>query len=123
MAGFSGNNDIDIDRLTHMLEENRDLINDITSKESCKVGAAQIPKLLLDIITPMENGSESENVENSMLDAEIAETSAEIAGPSSKVTTPQEIVHNLPKVWKVLVELLSHQKLKPVEIEVGFYHC
>lgn len=108
LAGFSGHNDIDIDRLTHMLEENRDLINDITSKESCKEGAAQIPKLLLDLITHKSND-----------DVDAAGTSASTSQEASKETSAQEIVHNLPKVWRVLVELLNHQKLRPVDIQVS----
>lgn len=113
MAGFNGNNNIDIDQLTHMLEENRDLINDITSKESCKEGAAQIPKLLLDIITHKSDDA----VTIDSAEPSTSTTGTE-ASASSKVTSPQEIVHNLPKVWRVLVELLNHQKLKPVQIQV-----
>lgn len=111
LAGFNGNNDIDIDRLTDMLEDNRDLINDITSKETCKEGAAQIPKLLLDILTHKPS--------NDFNDIAGPSNLVESVEGASKVTSPQEIVNNLPKVWRVLVELLNHQNLKPVEIEVN----
>lgn len=113
MGGFSGNNDIDIDRLTHMLEENRDLIKDITSKESCKEGAAQIPKLLFDIIT--HKTDESFAVSDESMEASISTADQE---EPAKLTSPQEIVNNLPKVWRVLIELLNHQKLIPVQIKV-----
>lgn len=39
---------------------------------------------------------------------------AEVLG---KVTSAQEIVGNLPKVWRVLMELLSHHKIDPVQFE------
>ncbi|XP_054742586.1 uncharacterized protein LOC129247477 [Anastrepha obliqua] len=35
----------------------------------------------------------------------------------SKVATTQEIIGNLPKVWKVLMELLSHHKIERVQFE------
>jgi len=34
-----------------------------------------------------------------------------------KVATAQEIIGNLPKVWKVLMELLSHHKIERVQFE------
>lgn len=62
LAGFNGNNSIDIDKLTAMLEENRDLLSDITSKEDCKEGAAQIPKLIFDLVSQADKQSDdSEN--------------------------------------------------------------
>lgn len=113
LGGFSGNNDIDIDRLTNMLEDNRDLIKDITSKESCKEGAAQIPKLLLDIISHKTDASFAAGDES----IEASTSTADQEQPT-KLTSPQEIVNNLPKVWRVLIELLNHQNLIPVQIKV-----
>lgn len=114
LAGFNGNNNIDIDKLTTMLEENRDLINDITSKENCKEGAAQIPKLLFDLVSQADKNGD--NVEN-MVDLSQPSTSTDQTS-TTKVTSAQEIIHNLPKVWKVLIELLNHQELKPVPLKV-----
>lgn len=130
LAGFNGNNSIDIDKLTAMLEENRDLLNDITSKENCKEGAAQIPKLIFDLVSQAdkkpddtESADESSQAESSMFVDECAgAASIEAAGTddatTSKVTSAQEIIHNLPKVWRVLIELLNHQQLKPVPLKV-----
>lgn len=116
MAGFSGNNDIDIDKLTNMLEDNRDLLNDMTNRESSKEGAAQLPKLLFDLVSQSDNvDSPSEKLENN----DIPSTStAEQTPNDKKLTSSQEIINNLPKVWKVLIELLNHQQLKPVQIMV-----
>lgn len=114
LAGFNGNNNIDIDKLTLMLEENRDLLNDITNKENCKQGAAQIPKLIFDLVS--QANKQPENDETAAGASEpIASTSQE---SDAKVTSAQEIIHNLPKVWRVLIELLNHQELKPVQLKV-----
>lgn len=115
LAGFNGNNNIDIDKLTLMLEENRDLLNDITSKENCKEGAAQIPKLIFDLVSQADK--KSDDLEDLTESAEPC-TSADETG-AAKVTSAQEIIHNLPKVWRVLTELLNHQQLKPVPLKVN----
>lgn len=111
-----------------MLEENRDLLNDITSKENCKEGAAQIPKLIFDLVSQADKKSDDlENMGESPpeLSTEVDEygnagaaTDAAATVIADKVTSAQEISHNLPKVWRVLIELLNHQQLKPVPINV-----
>lgn len=110
-----------------MLEENRDLLNDITSKENCKEGAAQIPKLIFDLVSQADQKSNNaENMhesppESSTDECGVTVADTETAGAtviSDKVTSAQEISHNLPKVWRVLIELLNHQQLKPVPLKV-----
>lgn len=101
-----------------MLEENRDLLNDITSKENCKEGAAQIPKLIFDLVSQADR--KSDYVENSDESPQPSTSTEETS--TAKVTSAQEIIHNLPKVWRVLTELLNHQQLKPVELQVRFEH-
>lgn len=118
MAGFNGSNNIDIDKLTLMLEENRDLLNDITSKENCKEGAAQIPKLIFDLVSQADKTSENAS-EEAVVSSESPSTSAATETGASKVSSAQEIIHNLPKVWRVLTELLNHQQLKPVQLQVS----
>lgn len=117
LAGFNGSNDIDIDKLTSMLEENRDLLNDITSKEYCKEGAAQIPKLIFDLVSQADKKEENSENENSTVDSAEPSTSTD-EPKTNKVSSAQEIIHNLPKVWRVLNELLNHQQMKPVELNV-----
>lgn len=100
-----------------MLEENRDLLNDMTNRECSKEGAAQLPKLLFDLVSQANKSEDAaeivENIVPSTSDAE------EASKPKKEVTSAQEIIRNLPKVWKVLIELLSHQQLKPVQIKVA----
>lgn len=103
-----------------MLEENRDLLNDITSKENCKEGAAQIPKLIFDLVSQADKTIEypTETEEAAGLESPST-SSADVE--TTKVSSAQEIIHNLPKVWRVLTELLNHQQLKPVPLQVSLF--
>lgn len=102
-----------------MLEDNRDLLNDMTNRECSQEGAAQLPKILFDLVS-QANGSEvSYTPEAKIADENGPSTSAAMeADGNTKVTSAQEIINNLPKVWKVLIELLNHQKMTPVEFKV-----
>ncbi|XP_014093415.2 uncharacterized protein [Bactrocera oleae] len=217
VMGFNGKNNLDIDRLTTMLEENRGLLNDMATKEANCTDGATLPKLLFELVeeagmtgksvegsrSPMPTSiinSSADEEENKLhrdtpdrgarhsfeseelpsavtaeLDAAAAAdhnntncktenvtttvaTATAIAGAScgrkhhrkiagnrmklppatastdstvtataalkthepeimSKVATTQEIIGNLPKVWKVLMELLSHHKIERVQFE------
>ncbi|XP_055296394.1 putative leucine-rich repeat-containing protein DDB_G0290503 [Sitodiplosis mosellana] len=117
LAGFNGNNNIDIDKLTLMLEENRDLLNDITSKENCKEGAAQIPKLIFDLVSQADKTTENPIVVEATVASDSPSTDSATEQSAAKVSSAQEIIHNLPKVWRVLTELLNHQQLKPVPLQ------
>lgn len=119
---------MNIDKLTNMLEDNRDLLNDITNRECSKEEAAQLPKLLFDIMSQAEAGSCDRNSPNREVEVEECEASTSTAEPIAndgsdiekpKITSAQEIMRNLPKVWKVLIELLNHQKTKQVDLEVS----
>uniref|UniRef100_A0A0C9RCU9 Uncharacterized protein n=1 Tax=Fopius arisanus TaxID=64838 RepID=A0A0C9RCU9_9HYME len=84
--------DMDLDRLTQLLQENHDLISDMAREEGTE--AAALPKLLLDLVEQVEGREKSKTIEG---------------GPDKKEEDAQEesIANNLPKVWKVLTELLS----------------
>lgn len=115
LTGFNGSNDIDIDTLTTMLEENRDLLNDMTSREHCKEGAAQIPKLMLDLFAQANNNLTKTAEENDEIVDNVTGCAEGTSNETTTVSSAQEISNNLPKVWKVLIELLNHQQLKPVQ--------
>ncbi|KAH8361014.1 hypothetical protein KR093_011760, partial [Drosophila rubida] len=168
VMGFNGKHTMDIDRLTQMLEENRDLLNEMTQAEgSCSDGAT-LPKLLFELVeqaaksgqppegdksrsatpTPTstpEAGEESgavevtseditDSVKPSSRKPKRRQSGGAAAGAGAgagaaaslkchepeimgKVATAQEIIGNLPKVWKVLMELLSHHKIERVQFE------
>lgn len=212
VMGFNGENNLDIDRLTMMLEENRGLLNDMATKEANCTDGATLPKLLFELVeqagmsskfiegnrgstpTSFVNSSADEEeyklhrdtpdrVERPSLEREeiVSAVTAELATAAaadhnntdckteeatatatagaccgrkhhhksagnrmklpaatasadstamattalkthepevmSKVATTQEIIGNLPKVWKVLMELLSHHKIERVQFE------
>ncbi|XP_063976902.1 cingulin-like protein 1 isoform X2 [Diachasmimorpha longicaudata] len=84
--------DMDLDRLTQLLQENHDLICDMAREEGTE--AAALPKLLLDLVEQVEGREKSKSTEGS---TEKKEDDAQ----------EESIANNLPKVWKVLTELLS----------------
>lgn len=116
--GFNGGNDINIDKLTDMLEDNRDLLSDITNRETSLNGAAALPKLLFDLVSQSED---SENCTTDPADA-VTTVHTDFVGDetsmSKTIPAAQNIVDNLPKVWKVLIELLNHQKAEKVTFNV-----
>lgn len=159
--GFNEKSSMDIDRLNRMLEENRQLLNQMTQAEgSCSDGAT-LPKLLFELVeqaTAHGHGDSSEETDKSrsvtptptnedttdsckpeaVPDAAAAggalvrkhRKRSSGAGASAaaslksheteimgKVASAQEIIGNLPKVWKVLMELLSHHKIERVQFE------
>lgn len=114
--GFNGGNDINIDKLSNMLEDHRDLLNDITQRETCKDGAAALPKLLFDLVTQAEENDPNKDEAGT---SNMEQNMDEVATGKSNVSSAQEICHNLPKVWKVLIELLNHQKTEQVSFTVS----
>lgn len=115
LMGFNGGNDINIDKLTNMLEDHRDLLNDITNRELTKEGAAALPKLLFDLVN--QSKEQQEPLDSTSDNDGIAADVEAALKPS--VTSAQEIINNLPKVWKVLIELLNHQKAETVNFIVS----
>ncbi|KAH8266518.1 hypothetical protein KR044_010827, partial [Drosophila immigrans] len=154
VMGFNGKHNMNIDRLTQMLEENRDLLNEMTQAEgSCSDGAT-LPKLLFELVEQAAKSGQEEDKsrsatptptstpeagEEDITDSvkreagvrkprrrQSAGTGGAVAAASlkshepeimGKVATAQEIIGNLPKVWKVLMELLSHHKIERVQFE------
>ena len=121
--------DMDLDKLTRLLQENHDLISEITIKEDSSEAAAILPKLLLDLVTQVGSGTASTsssptgermddnqpelNIHTSPLVPDLTvEAVPEANSKSSEECVSsiaaEDIALNLRKVWKVLMELLSH---------------
>jgi hypothetical protein len=104
LLGFDANGTyIDLDKLVSMLEQNRDLLNEMAIKEDY-AGIDEgsfLPKLLFDIF--LQANQSKTNEEDP--DPERREQDTDI----EKKNSPEEIAEKLPKVWRVLTELLSHQ--------------
>ncbi|XP_034126400.1 coiled-coil domain-containing protein 144A isoform X2 [Drosophila guanche] len=151
IMGFNGKSNMDIDRLNQMLEENRQLLNQMTQAEgSCSDGAT-LPKLLFELVEEATgSGGSGEDSDKSRsatptpravakdeaaAAADTAAVGVDVDMPDcvqregggaavtaepeimGKVASAQEIIGNLPKVWKVLMELLSHHKIERVQFE------
>lgn len=91
--------DMDLDRLTQLLQENHDLICDMAREEGTE--AAALPKLLLDLIEQVEGSKASEKRADgeNRIESEVEKKEDDLQ--------QEDIAHNLPKVWRVLLELLS----------------
>lgn len=104
---------IDIDKLVNMLEQNRDLLNEMAIKEDY-AGIDEgsfLPKLLFDIFLQANEPSKPAAAADPELDAPNDNN-------QQMKNTPEEIAEKLPKVWRVLTELLSHQnELTPAETD------
>lgn len=90
-----------------MLEQNRDLLNEMAIQEDY-AGIDEgsfLPKLLFDIFL---QANEPAQQKESSTEQDANATSATDTQQQTR-TTPEEIVEKLPKVWRVLTELLSHQ--------------
>lgn len=113
LLGFNNANGsrIDIDKLVSMLEQNRDLLNEMAIKEDY-AGIDEgsfLPKMLYDLFLQVNQ----ESTENSQGASSIKDS----------VSTPEEIAEKLPKVWRVLIELLSHHKKLSEEEEDRVVDC
>ncbi|XP_022118988.2 GRIP and coiled-coil domain-containing protein 2 [Pieris rapae] len=92
----------DLDQLVTRLEENHGILIHMAEQEKGSEISSALPKLLLELVNQVDGNSESET---SQRVSQVNEKGEEIQGPNGA----EEIVQNLPKVWKVLIELLSHQ--------------
>lgn len=101
LMGFSSGSDINIDKLTEVLDENRELLSEMTINEGTTEGSV-LPKLLFDLVIQ----SKTTDVDDD--DDQQPST--------SNVATTKEIIGNLPKVWRILMEFLNHQKIIKVPL-------
>lgn len=111
LFGFNAHGSrIDIDKLVSMLEQNRDLLNEMAIKEDYEGidEGSFLPKLLYDLFLQVNQGPNEE---------------VQVAIDGEHTSTPEEIAEKLPKVWRVLIELLSHQKKLSEEEENRVIDC
>ncbi|XP_023951981.2 myosin-2 heavy chain [Bicyclus anynana] len=100
LLGYKNKQDLDV--LIHRLEENHGLLTQMAGKENGSEVSSELPKLLLELVSQIDEHStayQETTVTNSAVET----------GSGLQNTTAEEIVENLPKVWRVLIELLSHQ--------------
>ncbi|XP_022902104.2 putative leucine-rich repeat-containing protein DDB_G0290503 [Onthophagus taurus] len=112
LISFNNEQDIDLDNLIKLLEENHGLLTNIAINDEHSEASA-LPKVLLDLVKQV-NENKKESMEEIATPTEnvevVAEPEEDTQLPSThQLNSPEEIVENLPKVWRVLIELLSHQ--------------
>ncbi|CAD6228727.1 GSCOCG00006520001-RA-CDS, partial [Cotesia congregata] len=83
--------DMDLDRLTQLIQENHELISEMAREEGTE--AAALPKLLLDLVEQVEGRDKSRT--------------SDTDNKENQEDQEDSIANNLPKVWRVLLELLS----------------
>lgn len=107
----------DLDTLVCRLEENHGLLTHLAENEDDSEASSALPKLLLEIVSQIEDAEEKRPTptplptENTDTVKSSSTSSSDVdgnVGPQINATA-EEIVENLPKVWRVLIELLSHQ--------------
>ncbi|XP_050312067.1 uncharacterized protein LOC126747453 [Anthonomus grandis grandis] len=100
LLGFNSTQDIDLDKLTKNLEDHHALLQTIiTTPES----SSKLPKVLLDLVHQVHNTTQDSKLETIMEESE--------SPAQDQINSVEEIVQLLPKVWRVLIELLSHHKV------------
>ncbi|KRT79200.1 hypothetical protein AMK59_8292, partial [Oryctes borbonicus] len=120
LISFNNDQDIDLDNMIKILEENHDLLTNIVINDESNQTSA-LPKVLLDLVKQVnENKKDNRDIPSTevavplqiekteKLDTIEEEEESQLTG-SHQLNSPEEIVENLPKVWRVLIELLSHQ--------------
>ncbi|XP_037293428.1 paramyosin-like [Manduca sexta] len=115
----------DLDKLVHRLEENHGLLTHMAERENGSEASSALPKLLLELVSQVDECEENKSEEekpDSTIEQDNTEESVSECHPS-KNTTAEEIVENLPKVWKVLMELLSHQNTADVNTSEKVTTC
>lgn len=107
---YNTSQEIDLDKLQKHLEEHHGLLKDIVVNEISSEVSYALPKVLLELINQLHENEEQVDEEN-LLDNTVSECDQEGTNNSTRhqMSSAEEIVENLPKVWKVLIELLSHQ--------------
>ncbi|KAL7021831.1 hypothetical protein ACKWTF_012047 [Chironomus riparius] len=93
----TGNN-VNFDMLYSMLEENRDFLKEMALKEDYGGidGGSFLPRMLYDLFLQVNQKSDENSCEN--IEAQRS------------VSSPEDIALKLPKVFRILIELLNHHQ-------------
>ncbi|EAT35266.1 AAEL012556-PA [Aedes aegypti] len=96
-------NSVKLDKLTEVLAENRGLLIDMTKEESETIDlGAFLPRALYDLVAEVDEESAATD------ESECSEEDG--AFNEVQTASPEQIADKLPKVWRVLIELVNHQE-------------
>ncbi|XP_054257069.1 centromere protein F-like [Macrosteles quadrilineatus] len=110
---------VDLDRLIRLLKDNHGLITDLTETGDSNEVAA----LLVDLAGQVEKENEEKKSAPTPSSEEIEDNELQPIHQTND-SSQSEIASNLSKVWKVIIELLSHhQNSSQTEISGGADSC
>ncbi|KAG5879174.1 hypothetical protein JTB14_037432 [Gonioctena quinquepunctata] len=116
LLGFNSSQVLDLDKLQKHLEDHRDLLQDIVVNEISSEVSYALPKVLLDLLnqvntgeTEVEEARGGSHLNHGQLEPIEEESESATSTIHQQMNSAEEIVENLPKVWRVLIELLSHR--------------
>lgn len=99
---------VQLDKLAEVLEENRGLLIEMTKEEAETIDlGAFLPRALYDLVAEVDQ--ETDPTVCLAGDASEEPTSGDEFTDVQKVS-PEQIADKLPKVWRVLIELVNHQE-------------
>ena len=101
LFGYHNNSydNIDLDKLLKLLEENHDLLKEISLRETDEYSTV-LPKTLLDLI--------SQTFQND-----------DVSDSCPDTYETRDYVANLPKVWRILITLLNQQEKKSIVLNTN----
>ncbi|XP_039449669.1 restin homolog [Culex pipiens pallens] len=101
MSQKQATSSVRLDKLAEVLAENRDLLIEMTKQEAETFDlGAFLPRALYDLVAEVDQEEESGG---------IALGDEEMLNEVQKAS-PEQIADKLPKVWRVLIELVNHQE-------------
>ncbi|KAL1377663.1 hypothetical protein pipiens_016112, partial [Culex pipiens pipiens] len=100
-APTAATSSVRLDKLAEVLAENRDLLIEMTKQEAETFDlGAFLPRALYDLVAEVDQEEESGG---------IPAGDEEMLNEVQKAS-PEQIADKLPKVWRVLIELVNHQE-------------
>ncbi|KPJ20022.1 hypothetical protein RR48_07487 [Papilio machaon] len=116
----------DLDKLVNRLEENHGILTQMAEQENGSEASSALPKLLLQLVSQVEETDESkQSIISVNTEEETVKENIQGVSDTQSIENPkaEEIVQNLPKVWRVLIELLSHQSEPQSNDDVKVSSC
>uniref|UniRef100_A0A1Q3G4B9 Putative myosin-10 n=1 Tax=Culex tarsalis TaxID=7177 RepID=A0A1Q3G4B9_CULTA len=106
MSQKQATSSVRLDKLAEVLAENRDLLIEMTKQEAETIDlGAFLPRALYDLVAEVDHDQEEGETENGEIPSEDEDLLNEVQKAS-----PEQIADKLPKVWRVLIELVNHQE-------------
>lgn len=104
MSQKQATSSVRLDKLAEVLTENRDLLIEMTKQEAETIDlGAFLPRALYDLVAEVDDEVEEETAN------ELPSEDEELLNEVQKAS-PEQIADKLPKVWRVLIELVNHQE-------------